>query len=211
MAQSMLNIMQRAPVIPVMVVKKLELAVPLAKTLFEAGLPILEVTLRTPCALEAIKLISIEVPGAIVGAGTVINLTNFEESVAAGAKFIVSPGSSKVLVEEAIDGQIPILPGASTPSEIMALMDLGVTEMKFFPSEVSGGVGMLKALQAPFPMVNFCPTGGVSIDNAGRYLAQKNVVCVGGSWMASSTLVDAENWEEIGRIARNAAALKSLS
>lgn len=207
MTQSMLNIMLRAPVIPVMVIKRLEHAVPLAKVLFDAGLPILEVTLRTPCALEAIKLIKAEVPQAVVGAGTVVNATSLKEAVAAGASFIVSPGSSKALVGAAIDEKVPVLPGVCSPSEIMMLLDLGLTEMKFFPAEASGGVGMMKALRAPFPAVNFCPTGGITASNACFYLAQDNVACVGGSWMAGSSLVDAGSWDEIGRLARKAAAL----
>ena len=207
MTRPILSVMQSAPVVPVMVINKLEQAVPLAKTLVDAGLPVLEITLRTAPALEAIKLIKAEVPNAIVGAGTVINPANLQDSIAAGAEFIVSPGSTAALIDAALEAQIPLLPGVNTPSEVMALLDRGLTEMKFFPAEAAGGVAMLKSMASPLPQVSFCPTGGISLNNAPDYLALPNVACVGGSWMVAPTLVDAENWDEIGKLASAAAAL----
>jgi len=178
------EIMNTSPVIPVMVINKLEHAVPLANALVEGGLKVLEITLRTPVALEAIKKIKAEVPDAIVGAGTVINLETLNQVIDAGAEFIVSPG----------------VPGVITPSEVMNLLEKGITEMKFFPAEAAGGIPMVKSIGGPLPQVTFCPTGGVSPKNAAAYLALPNVACVGGSWMAPADLVDAEDWDEIKRL-----------
>lgn len=209
MTQSILSIMQKAPVIPVIVVNKLEQALPLAKTLVESGLPVLEVTLRTPVALEAINLIKQEIPEAVVGAGTVTNTETLEQAIKAGSEFIVSPGSTDKLITAALATQTPILPGASSPSEVMRLLEHGITEMKFFPAEASGGVAMLKSIGAPLPQVTFCPTGGISPDNAPAYLALDNVACVGGSWMVNSSLTEDGNWDEIRRLATSASQLKA--
>ncbi|WP_031433517.1 bifunctional 4-hydroxy-2-oxoglutarate aldolase/2-dehydro-3-deoxy-phosphogluconate aldolase [Methylomarinum vadi] len=203
------DIMHTSPVIPVMVINRLEHAVPLAHALVEGGLKVLEITLRTPVALDAIKQIKAEVPGAIVGAGTVINTETLQQAIAAGSEFLVSPGVTENLIDAAIASGVPILPGVISPSEVMRLMEKGITEMKFFPAEAAGGVPMLKSIGGPLPQVTFCPTGGVSPKNAADYLALKNVACVGGSWMAPADLVDAENWDEITRRAKEAAQISA--
>ena len=167
------DIMNTSPVIPVMVINKLEHAVPLATALVEGGLKVLEITLRTPVALDAIKKIKAEVPNAIVGAGTVINLDTLEKTINAGSEFIVSPGVTDSLIDAALKSGIPILPGIVTPSEVMNLLEKGITEMKFFPAAAAGGIPMVKSIGGPLPQVTFCPTGGVNPKNAGDYLALK--------------------------------------
>ncbi len=194
------EIMNTSPVIPVMVINKLEHAVPLANALVEGGLKVLEITLRTPVALEAIKKIKAEVPNAIVGAGTIINVETLEKAIEAGSEFIVSPGVTDELLDAVQKSDTPILPGIATPSEAMRLLEKGITEMKFFPAEAAGGIPMVKSIGGPLPQITFCPTGGVSPKNAADYLALNNVACVGGSWMAPASLVDAENWDEIKRL-----------
>ncbi len=207
MASSIKDIMHTSPVIPVMVINNLENAVPLAHALVEGGLKVLEITLRTPIALDAIKHIKAEVPGAIVGAGTVINTDTLDKAIAAGSEFLVSPGVTDSLIDAALDSGVPILPGVISPGEAMRLMEKGITEMKFFPAEAAGGVAMIKSIGGPLPQITFCPTGGVNPKNALDYLQQKNVACVGGSWMAPANLVDAGNWAEITRMAKQAASL----
>ncbi len=202
------EIMNSAPVIPVMVINKLEHAVPLAHALVDGGLKVLEITLRTPVALEAIKIIKAEVPHAIVGAGTIINLETLNQAIDAGSEFLVSPGVTNSLINAAINSKTPILPGVVSPSEVMRLMEKGITEMKFFPAEAAGGIPMLKSIGGPLPQVTFCPTGGINPANAIDYLALKNVACVGGSWMAPAALVEAEDWHEISCRAKAAAALQ---
>ena len=201
------DIMNTSPVIPVMVINKLEHAVPLANALVEGGLKVLEITLRTAVALEAIKKIKAEVPDAIVGAGTVINLETLNQVIDAGSEFIVSPGLTDNLLDAALKSGVPLLPGIVTPSEVMKLLERGVTEMKFFPAEAAGGIPMVKSMGGPLPQVTFCPTGGVSPKNVADYMALKNVACVGGSWMAPASLVDAENWDEINRLTVEAISL----
>ena len=208
MTASIKDIMYTSPVVPVMVINKLEHAVPLAHALVEGGLKVLEITLRTPIALDAIKRIKAEVPGAIVGAGTVINMDTLQKAIDAGSEFIVSPGVTESLIDAAIKSGVPILPGVISPSEVMRLMEKGITEMKFFPAEAAGGIPMLKSIGGPLPQVTFCPTGGISLKNAADYLALSNVACIGGSWMAPADLVDNEDWDEIKRRATEAAALK---
>ncbi len=193
------DIMNTSPVIPVMVINKLEHAVPLANALVEGGLKVLEITLRTSVALAAIKKIKAEVPNAIVGAGTIINVETLDKAIDAGSEFIVSPGVTDTLIDAAIKSAIPILPGVVTPSEVLSLLEKGITEMKFYPAEAAGGVAMVKSIGGPLPQVTFCPTGGVSPNNAVEYLALNNVACVGGSWMAPANVVDAEDWDEIKR------------
>ncbi|MBD9363458.1 bifunctional 4-hydroxy-2-oxoglutarate aldolase/2-dehydro-3-deoxy-phosphogluconate aldolase [Methylomonas fluvii] len=202
------EVMTTSPVMPVMVINQLEQAVPLARALVEGGLKVLEITLRTPVALDAIRRIKAEVPGAIVGAGTIINTQTLKNAIDAGAEFIVSPGVTDSLLDAALASGVPILPGVITPSEVMRLMDKGITAMKFFPAEAAGGIPMLKSIGGPLPQVTFCPTGGVNPKNAVEYLALSNVACVGGSWMAPSELVDAGDWAEITRRAAEASALK---
>jgi 2-dehydro-3-deoxyphosphogluconate aldolase/(4S)-4-hydroxy-2-oxoglutarate aldolase len=208
MTASIKDIMYTSPVVPVMVINKLEHAVPLAHALVEGGLKVLEITLRTPIALDAIKRIKAEVPGAIVGAGTVINVDTLQKAIDAGSEFIVSPGVTESLIDAAIESGVPILPGVISPSEVMRLMEKGITEMKFFPAEAAGGIPMLKSIGGPLPQVTFCPTGGISLKNAADYLALSNVACIGGSWMAPADLVDKEDWDEIKRRATEAAALR---
>lgn len=208
MAVTIKEVMTTSPVMPVMVINQLDQAVPLAKALVEGGLKVLEITLRTPVALDAIRRIKAEVPGAIVGAGTIINTETLQQALDAGAEFIVSPGVTDSVIEAAIASGVPILPGVITPSEVMKLLEKGITAMKFFPAEAAGGIPMLKSLGGPLPQVTFCPTGGVNPKNAPEYLALSNVACVGGSWMAPAELVDAGDWAEITRRAAEAAKLK---
>jgi len=209
MTVSIKEIMTTSPVIPVMVINRLELAVPLAHALVEGGLKVLEITLRTPVALDAIRRIKAEVPGSIVGAGTIINTKTLNQALDAGAEFIVSPGVTDSLLDAALSSGIPLLPGVITPSEVMRLLDKGITAMKFFPAEAAGGIPMLKSIGGPLPQVTFCPTGGVTPKNAPDYLALGNVACVGGSWMAPADLVDAGDWAEITRRAAEATSLKN--
>lgn len=203
------HVMTTSPVMPVMVINNLDQAVPLAHALVAGGLKVLEITLRTPVALEAIKRIKAEVPGAIVGAGTIINVQTLHQAIDAGAEFIVSPGVTDSLLDAALATGVPLLPGVITPSEVMRLLERGIQAMKFFPAEAAGGIPMLKSLGGPLPQVTFCPTGGVTPSNAPQYLALSNVACVGGSWMAPADLVDAGDWAEITRRAAEAAALKN--
>ena len=198
------DIMQAAPVIPVIVVDDLEHAKPLARALVAGGLPILEVTLRTPVALDAIRAMS-EVEGAIVGAGTVTNERDLASAVDAGSRFIVSPGLTKPLGKAAIRDDIPFLPGIANAGDIMRGLDLGLTHFKFFPAMAAGGLPALKALAAPFGQCRFCPTGGVSLDNAAEWLAFDPVLCVGGSWVAPRGAVDEAKVEQL---AREACALR---
>jgi 2-dehydro-3-deoxyphosphogluconate aldolase/(4S)-4-hydroxy-2-oxoglutarate aldolase len=208
MAVTIKEVMTTSPVMPVMVINQLDQAVPLAKALVDGGLKVLEITLRTPVALDAIRKIKAEVPGAIVGAGTIINTETLQQAIDAGAEFIVSPGVTDSVIDAAIASGVPILPGVITPSEVMKLLEKGITAMKFFPAEAAGGIPMLKSIGAPLPQVTFCPTGGVNPKNAPEYLALSNVACVGGSWMAPADLVDAGDWAEITRRAAEAAKLK---
>lgn len=208
MAVTIKEVMTTSPVMPVMVINQLDQAVPLAKALVDGGLKVLEITLRTPVALDAIRKIKTEVPGAIVGAGTIINTETLQQAIDAGAEFIVSPGVTDSVIDAAIASGVPILPGVITPSEVMKLLEKGITAMKFFPAEAAGGIPMLKSIGAPLPQVTFCPTGGVNPKNAPEYLALSNVACVGGSWMAPADLVDAGDWAEITRRAAEAAKLK---
>lgn len=203
------DIMQTSPVVPVMVIENLDDAVPLAKALVDGGLKVLEITLRTEPALQAIKAIKEAVPDAIVGAGTIINTETLQASIDAGAEFIVTPGSTPSIIDAALASGIPILPGINTPSEAMVLLEKGITAMKFFPAEAAGGIPMLKSIAGPLPQIQFCPTGGVNPKNAPDYLALKNVACVGGSWMAPADLVSAGDWAEIKRRAQEASQLAS--
>jgi 2-dehydro-3-deoxyphosphogluconate aldolase/(4S)-4-hydroxy-2-oxoglutarate aldolase len=208
MSVSIKEVMNTSPVMPVMVINQIEQAVPLARALVDGGLKVLEITLRTPVALDAIRRIKAEVPGAIVGAGTIINTQTLHQAIDAGAQFIVSPGVTLSLLDAALACGVPILPGVMTPSEVMRLLEKGITAMKFFPAEAAGGIPMLKSIGGPLPQVTFCPTGGVNPKNAPEYLALSNVACVGGSWMAPSELLDAGDWTEITRRAAEAANLK---
>ena len=207
MPRSIHEILHSCPVIPVMVINSVDSAVPLADALVQGGLKVLEITLRTEAALTAIREIKNAVPEAIVGAGTVINPQSLERALAAGAEFLVSPGMTDSLLDAAIERGTPILPGVVSPSEVMRLLDRGITAMKFFPAEAAGGIPMLKSIAGPLPEAIFCPTGGIKPENARAYLALENVACVGGSWMAPSDLVDRGDWTEITQRAAQAAAL----
>lgn len=201
-------IMAGQPVIPVLKITRIEDAVPLAQALVNGGLPAIEVTLRTPVALDAIRAIAADVPGAIVGAGTILNAKQFAAAEDAGARFIVSPGFTTALASAADKSSVPLLPGAITPGEIMLAAEAGYSLLKFFPAEQAGGMAFLKALASPFAGIKFCPTGGIEATNAPDYLALGNVACVGGSWVAPDALVAAGQWDEITALARQAASLK---
>lgn len=206
---SVSEICAAAPMIPVIVIKRLEDAVPLAKALVEGGLPVLEITLRTPVALDAIRAIKDACPDAIVGAGTLRGAHDVQATIEAGAVFGVSPGSPAELIEAVKRANLPFLPGSATPTEAMELADQGFEVLKFFPAEAAGGVAMLKSMASPLPDVKFCPTGGVSLENARNYLSLPNVVTVGGSWVAPDKLVEAGDFAAITKLAKEAvAALK---
>ncbi|MFJ6144264.1 bifunctional 4-hydroxy-2-oxoglutarate aldolase/2-dehydro-3-deoxy-phosphogluconate aldolase [Streptomyces anulatus] len=206
-APSDASVLDLAPVVPVVVLHDAADAVPLARALVAGGLPAIEVTLRTPAALESIRAMAAEVPGAVVGAGTVISPEHVRDTVDAGARFLVSPGWTDALLEAMKASGVPFLPGVSTTSEVVALLERGVREMKFFPAEAAGGTAYLKALSAPLPQARFCPTGGISLASAPSYLALPNVGCVGGSWMVPADAVAAKDWDRVARLAAEAAAL----
>ncbi len=193
------DLVSLAPVIPVVVIEELEDAVPLAAALVRGGLPAIEVTLRTPAAAAAIERIATEVPGAVVGAGTVTTRRQVAEALGAGARFLVSPGATPTLLDAMQASGVPFLPGTATASDIVALLEREITYAKLFPAEVVGGVKALKAFAGPFPQMRFCPTGGIGPHNAAEYLAQPNVVCVGGSWM-----VQTPDWEATEALAAQA-------
>ena len=195
-----------APIIPVLVVEDVATARPLAQALVAGGLPVLEVTLRTPAALDAISAMA-QVPGGHVGAGTLITPDDVRAAKAAGATFGVSPGATPDLLDACEAEGLPLLPGAATASEVMALLARGYDMLKFFPAEASGGAPALKSLGGPLPQATFCPTGGVSPQNAHSYLSLPNVICAGGSWVAPADLVAAADWSGIEALARQAAAL----
>lgn len=195
-----------APVISVLVVKDPAIAQPLAKALVAGGLPALEVTLRTPAALEVIAEMA-KVEGGVVGAGTLLSPKDVTDAIAAGAQFGVSPGATDMLLEACEAAELPLLPGAATSTEVMRLLERGYRVQKFFPAEANGGAPALKAIGAPLPQVRFCPTGGVTPTNAPSYLGLSNTLCVGGSWVAPQALIDAGDWEGITDLARAAAAL----
>ncbi|MGA5207001.1 bifunctional 4-hydroxy-2-oxoglutarate aldolase/2-dehydro-3-deoxy-phosphogluconate aldolase [Streptomyces variegatus] len=203
------SVLDLAPVVPVVVIEDASDAVPLARALAAGGLPAIEVTLRTPAALEAIRGIAREVPEAVVGAGTVIRPGQVAEAVAAGSRFLVSPGWTDVLLEAMRASGVPFLPGVSTASEVVALLERGVREMKFFPAQAAGGTAYLKSLSGPLPQARFCPTGGIGATSAPDYLALPNVGCVGGSWMLPQDAVAARDWDRVEALARDAAALSA--
>lgn len=203
----MFEILQRAPVVPVLSLDAVEQALPLAEALLEGGLPVLELTLRSAASLPALELLARSLPEAVIGAGTVLDAAGFVRASDAGARFIVSPGHTDALLDAAKRSAIPLLPGACTPAEVMQLLERGFSCLKFFPAEAAGGIPMLKALHAPLPQAHFCPTGGISAKLAPDYLALPNVAAVGGSWMATKAHVEAGDWASIRRLAREAASL----
>ena len=200
------QILTSGPVVPVIVINKLEHAVPLAKALVAGGVRVLEVTLRTACAVEAIKAIAKEVPDAIIGAGTVLNPEQLAEVTAAGAQFAISPGLTEPLLKAANAGPIPLIPGISTVSELMLGLDAGLREFKFFPAEANGGVKALQAIAGPFPQVRFCPTGGITPNNYRDYLALKSVLCIGGSWLVPADALESGDYARITQLAQEAVA-----
>ena len=200
--------MELAPVIPVLVIDEVEQAIPLATALVAGGLRVLEVTLRTPAALEAMQAMA-SVEGAIVGVGTALNGDDLKRAQDHGAQFAVSPGFTPELGKAAEQIAMPLLPGIATSADIMRALDHGLSELKFFPASQAGGPSMLKALGGPFVDVVFCPTGGINVDSAPEYLSLKNVVCVGGSWVAPAAAVKAGKWDEITALASASLALKA--
>ena len=205
--KSIAEILKLSPVIPVLTIESADTAVPLARALVDGGLRVLEVTLRTEAALPAISAIARVVPEAAVGAGTVLNADDYKRACDSGARFIVSPGLTDTIRDVARKHTVPLLPGVVTASEIMRGLEAGFTHFKFFPAESSGGAAAVKAFAGPFAHVRFCPTGGVTPDNARDYLALKNVVCVGGTWLAPKQLVDSQDWAAVTELASAAAAL----
>jgi 2-dehydro-3-deoxyphosphogluconate aldolase/(4S)-4-hydroxy-2-oxoglutarate aldolase len=209
-SEKLLSLLGGQPVIPVLKVKSVADAVPLARALAKGGLRVIEITLRTKDALEAIRRVAGEVEEAVVGAGTVLNSGQFEEAAAAGSKFIVSPGVTTSLISAAGASEVPLLPGAITPGEIMTALEAGIDFLKFFPAEQAGGTTFLRSLASPLAGARFCPTGGVSALNAEEYLAVPNVVCVGGSWVAPDDMIRDGKWDMIESLARQASMLKPI-
>ena len=195
-----------APVIPVLTIDRVEDAQPLARALVTGGLPALEITLRTAAAMEAIAAVA-EVEGAMAGVGTLLTTAQIRDAKSAGAIFGVSPGATKILIEAARDYDLPLLPGAATATEAMRLLEQGFVFQKFFPAEAIGGAPALGSMAGPLPQITFCPTGGVTLENAKTYLTLPNTRCVGGSWIAPKALIDAGDWDQITQIARRAADL----
>lgn len=205
------EVFSASPVVPVMVIKKLEDALPMAKALQAGGINVFEITLRSSVALDAIKLLSKEVPDALVGAGTVLSAEQFDQAVAAGAKFVISPGATPALLKHAAASDVALIPGTATPSEMMQALELGYDHLKFFPAEINGGAAALKAISAALPQLSFCPTGGVSPKNVASYLAVKCVKTIGGSWMIPSDAVEAGDWAKVEQLTAEAVVLvKSL-
>lgn len=201
------DLMRLGPIIPVLTIERSDDAAPLARALAAGGLHLIEVTLRTPVALEVIQRLAWEVPEVIVGAGTVLNTDDFERASQAGSRFIVTPGLTQPLIDAAARSDIPLLPGVATASELMRGLDAGLTHFKFFPAETSGGAAALKALHGPFPAARFCPTGGITAKLAPDYLALPNVLCVGGAWVTPPDAIAAGDWGRITALAQAAAAL----
>ncbi|MDX9875503.1 MAG: bifunctional 4-hydroxy-2-oxoglutarate aldolase/2-dehydro-3-deoxy-phosphogluconate aldolase [Spongiibacteraceae bacterium] len=204
------EIMRISPVIPVLVIDQLEHAVPVAEALLRGGLRVVEVTLRTPVALEALQAIRQALPELVTGAGSVITAEDIDRAVAAGAEFLVSPGMSPGLLPAAKRSPVPFLPGIVTPGEAMWLQEEGFTHLKFFPADAAGGAAMLRSIAGPLPKLRFCPTGGINADNASTYLQLPNVLCVGGSWMVAPELLRAQRWDEIEQRAAAAVRLGSV-
>ncbi|GAA3068596.1 bifunctional 4-hydroxy-2-oxoglutarate aldolase/2-dehydro-3-deoxy-phosphogluconate aldolase [Streptosporangium carneum] len=203
-----MSLLDIAPVIPVVVIDDPETAVPLARALVAGGLPVIEVTLRTAGALEAVERIAAEVPEAVIGAGTIRTGADVTAAVAAGARFLVSPGSTPALLDAMEGGGVPFLPGVATASEVLALAERGLTEMKFFPAEAAGGLPYLKSLAGPLADVRFCPTGGIRLATAPDYLALPNVGCVGGTWLTPADALAEGDYARIEKLASEAAALR---
>ena len=200
------TVLNASPVMPVMVIHDLENAVPLAKALVAGGIRVLEITLRTAVALDAIRAISQEVPDAIVGAGTILNEQQLQAAADAGAVFAISPGLTANLLAAAQKSSIALIPGISSLSELMLGMEYGLDHFKFFPAENAGGIPMLKAIAGPIPQATFCPTGGISLKNYNEYLSLPNVACCGGSWLAPADVVKNKDWAKVTQLAQEAIA-----
>lgn len=209
--QGLESILKQAPVVPVLVIHSVADAVPLAKALVEGGLPVLEITLRTKAAPDCIRAIKAEVKNVIVGSGTVLDAQGLKLSEELGCAFAVSPGATPALLDAAAKGRTPLLPASRSPSETMALLERGYAFQKFFPAEQSGGAAYLSALTSPLPQVKFCPTGGITADNAPAYLKLTNVITVGGSWMAPKALIANKDWAGIIKLAAAASGLKQAA
>ncbi|GAA7341750.1 bifunctional 4-hydroxy-2-oxoglutarate aldolase/2-dehydro-3-deoxy-phosphogluconate aldolase [Helicobacter pylori] len=208
MQDKIIEVLQISPIVPVVVVEDIKDAVPLAQSLIEGGIPIIEVTLRSSCALEAIELIAKNVPKMRVGAGTILNPTQLEQAQNRGAEFLISPGLTIKLLEYAKKKDMPLIPGVSSSSEVMQALELGYSALKFFPAEYCGGVKLLNAFNGPFKGVKFCPTGGISADNMRSYLNLENVLCVGGSWLTPKDLIQNKEWDKITEICKRTLALR---
>ncbi|GAA8338017.1 bifunctional 4-hydroxy-2-oxoglutarate aldolase/2-dehydro-3-deoxy-phosphogluconate aldolase [Helicobacter pylori] len=206
MQDKIIEILQISPIVPVVVIENIKDAVPLAQSLIEGGIPIIEVTLRSSCALEAIELIAKNVPKMCVGAGTILNSAQLEQAQNRGAEFLISPGLTIKLLEYAKKKDMPLIPGVSSSSEVMQALELGYSALKFFPAEYCGGVKLLNAFNGPFKGVKFCPTGGISADNMRSYLDLENVLCVGGSWLTPKDLIKNKEWDKITEICKRALA-----
>jgi len=207
--QRIREMMELAPVIPVLRFEDVDDAVSTSRALVAGGLPMIEITLRSPAALDCILAVAKQVTGAIVGAGTVLNGRMMRDCLEAGAQFFVSPGSTQELIEAAAKTDVPLLPGIATPSEAMGMLAEGYEHLKFFPAEQAGGVPYLKAIAPVLPKITFCPTGGLSAEKAQDYLSLPNVVCVGGSWVAPTNLIANGDWDDISELARKAAQLQA--
>ncbi|GAA9628716.1 bifunctional 4-hydroxy-2-oxoglutarate aldolase/2-dehydro-3-deoxy-phosphogluconate aldolase [Helicobacter pylori] len=208
MQDKIIEVLQISPIIPVVVIENIKDAVPLAQSLVEGGIHIIEVTLRSSCALEAIELIAKNVPKMRVGAGTILNPTQLEQAQNRGAEFLISPGLTIKLLEYAKKKDMPLIPGVSSSSEVMQALELGYNALKFFPAEYCGGVKLLNAFNGPFKEVKFCPTGGISADNMRSYLNLENVLCVGGSWLTPKNLIQNKEWDKITEICKRSLALR---
>ncbi|UOR22627.1 bifunctional 4-hydroxy-2-oxoglutarate aldolase/2-dehydro-3-deoxy-phosphogluconate aldolase [Helicobacter pylori] len=208
MQDKIIEVLQISPIIPVVVIENIKDAVPLAQSLIEGGIQIIEVTLRSSCALEAIELIAKNVPKMRVGAGTILNPTQLEQAQNRGAEFLISPGLTIKLLEYAKKKDMPLIPGVSSSSEVMQALELGYSALKFFPAEYCGGVKLLNAFNGPFKGVKFCPTGGISTDNMRSYLNLENVLCVGGSWLTPKNLIQNKEWDKITEICKRSLALR---
>ncbi|GAA9687554.1 bifunctional 4-hydroxy-2-oxoglutarate aldolase/2-dehydro-3-deoxy-phosphogluconate aldolase [Helicobacter pylori] len=208
MQDKIIEVLQISPIVPVVVIENIKDAVPLAQSLIEGGIQIIEVTLRSSCALEAIELIAKNVPKMHVGAGTILNPTQLEQAQNRGAEFLISPGLTIKLLEYAKKKDMPLIPGVSSSSEVMQALELGYSALKFFPAEYCGGVKLLNAFNGPFKGVKFCPTGGISTDNMRSYLNLENVLCVGGSWLTPKNLIQNKEWDKITEICKRSLALR---
>ncbi|GAA6891304.1 bifunctional 4-hydroxy-2-oxoglutarate aldolase/2-dehydro-3-deoxy-phosphogluconate aldolase [Helicobacter pylori] len=208
MQDKIIEVLQISPIVPVVVIENIKDAVPLAQSLVEGGIHIIEVTLRSSCALEAIELIAKNVPKMRMGAGTILNPTQLEQAQNRGAEFLISPGLTIKLLEHAKKKDMPLIPGVSSSSEVMQALELGYNALKFFPAEYCGGVKLLNAFNGPFKGVKFCPTGGISADNMHSYLNLENVLCVGGSWLTPKNLIQNKEWDKITEICKRSLALR---